>query len=209
MRSMILNRVGYSDQPWLSISPRSGPHRRGHRRPRGGLGRPDHRRRPRPAPQPGGAPRLGARRRTGSSAGSPPGRRRSRSRTSPAIPTWAARTRAPPTTSPTSTASRPGPTPPERAHAWERFRALPAPAGYDPATIWPDGPDSPGAGVLRLEPYRVQVGLAADLAVARLHGMERSPDRSIPLHRPALRARLRASRVITSAGCCSRPGSGR
>ena len=51
-----------------------------------------------------------------------------------------------------------------RAHAWQWFRSLPAPAAYDPATIWPDGPDSPGAGVLRLEPYRVQVGLAADLA---------------------------------------------
>lgn len=51
-----------------------------------------------------------------------------------------------------------------RDHAWELFRSLPAPAGYDPATIWPDGPDSPGAEVLCLEPYRVQVGLAADLA---------------------------------------------
>src|SRR5215831_6608294 len=30
----------------------------------------------------------------------------------------------------------------ERHHAWELFRALPAPAGFDPATIWPDGPDS-------------------------------------------------------------------
>ena len=62
-----------------------------------------------------------------------------------------------------------------RDHAWELFRSLPAPAGYDPATIWPDGPDSPGAGVLRLEPYRVQVGLAADLA-ARRHGSGARPD---------------------------------
>lgn len=52
----------------------------------------------------------------------------------------------------------------ERHHAWELFRALPAPAGFDPATIWPEGPDSPGAEVLRLDPYRVQVGLASDLA---------------------------------------------
>jgi hypothetical protein len=52
----------------------------------------------------------------------------------------------------------------ERHHAWEAFRSLPAPAGFDPATIWPDGPDAPGAAVLRLDPYRVQVGLAADLA---------------------------------------------
>jgi hypothetical protein len=52
----------------------------------------------------------------------------------------------------------------ERQHAWAACRALPAPAGFDPATIWPAGPDSPGAEVLRLDPYRVQVGLAADLA---------------------------------------------
>ncbi len=53
---------------------------------------------------------------------------------------------------------------PERAHAWELFRTLPAPVGYDPATIWPDGPDSPGSAVLRLDPHRVQVGRAAELA---------------------------------------------
>jgi len=51
-----------------------------------------------------------------------------------------------------------------RAHAWACCRGLPAPAGFDPATIWPDGPDSPGAGVLRLDPNRVQVALGADLA---------------------------------------------
>jgi hypothetical protein len=52
----------------------------------------------------------------------------------------------------------------ERHHAWELFRALPAPAGFDPGSIWPDGPDAHGAEVLRLDPYRVQVGFAADLA---------------------------------------------
>jgi hypothetical protein len=51
-----------------------------------------------------------------------------------------------------------------RAQAWEVLRSLPAPAAYDPATIWPDGPDSSGSAVLPLDPYRVQVGRAADLA---------------------------------------------
>jgi hypothetical protein len=54
--------------------------------------------------------------------------------------------------------------PVERRHAWAVCRELPGPAGFDPAMIWPDGPDSPGAEALRLDPYRVQVGLAADLA---------------------------------------------
>ena len=52
----------------------------------------------------------------------------------------------------------------ERRHAWEVCRSVGAPAGFDPSAIWPAGPDSPGAEVLRLEPYRVQVGLAVDLA---------------------------------------------
>jgi hypothetical protein len=57
--------------------------------------------------------------------------------------------------------------PAARHHAWAVCRGVQPPAGFDPATIWPDGPDSPGAEVLRLEPYRVQVGLAADLAAGR------------------------------------------
>jgi hypothetical protein len=52
----------------------------------------------------------------------------------------------------------------QRRHAWEVCRSVPTPAGFDPATIWPEGPDFPGAEVLCLEPYRVTVGLAADLA---------------------------------------------
>jgi hypothetical protein len=58
-------------------------------------------------------------------------------------------------------------TPEQRRQAWSCFRAAPAPLGYDPATIWPDGPDAPDAEVLRLVPYRVQVGLASDLASGR------------------------------------------
>src|SRR3954467_1587085 len=52
----------------------------------------------------------------------------------------------------------------ERHHAWAVCRSLPDPAGFDPATIWPAGPDSAGAEVLRLDPYRVQVALATELA---------------------------------------------
>jgi hypothetical protein len=47
-----------------------------------------------------------------------------------------------------------------RSRAWEAFAAAPAPLGYDPATIFPDGPDSPGLTVLSMRPYRVRVGLA-------------------------------------------------
>jgi hypothetical protein len=44
-----------------------------------------------------------------------------------------------------------------RAHAWELFRAAPEPLGHDPYSIWPAGPGSPGAGVLRLTPWRMRV----------------------------------------------------
>jgi general stress protein 26 len=36
--------------------------------------------------------------------------------------------------------------------------------GYNPATLWPDGPSSPDFAALRLRPYRIQVIKAASLA---------------------------------------------
>jgi hypothetical protein len=54
--------------------------------------------------------------------------------------------------------------PDTKAHAWEVFRAVRPPAGHDRATIWPDGPDDPGAAVIRLDPWRLKVADAATLA---------------------------------------------
>ncbi len=45
----------------------------------------------------------------------------------------------------------------DKQHAWNLFRAAPEPLGHDPYKIWPDGPDDPGAGVLRLTPWRLRV----------------------------------------------------
>ncbi len=50
-----------------------------------------------------------------------------------------------------------------KQHAWEVFRAAPPPAGYDPATIWPAGPEDPDAAVIRLDPWRLKVADAATL----------------------------------------------
>lgn len=52
----------------------------------------------------------------------------------------------------------------EKRAAWERIASLPAPVGYDPAPMWPDGPDSPGFVVLALTPFRVRVQLGAEVA---------------------------------------------
>jgi len=52
----------------------------------------------------------------------------------------------------------------EALDVWERCRALPPPAGFDPAAIWPGGPASGDAGLLHLRPWRLRVGTAAQLA---------------------------------------------
>ena len=52
----------------------------------------------------------------------------------------------------------------ERARVWELFRAAPPPLGHDPAAIWPDGPSTPDAGVLRLDPWRVRAATAGAIA---------------------------------------------
>ncbi|HET9660352.1 MAG TPA: pyridoxamine 5'-phosphate oxidase family protein [Thermomicrobiales bacterium] len=44
----------------------------------------------------------------------------------------------------------------EKQRIWERFSQAPAPMGYDPGTIF-GSVDDPGLGLLRLDPWRVQV----------------------------------------------------
>ncbi|CAM3816234.1 pyridoxamine 5'-phosphate oxidase family protein [Kibdelosporangium persicum] len=44
------------------------------------------------------------------------------------------------------------------AEAWDRLAA-----GYDPATLWPDGPSSPEFAAWELRPYRIQVIRGADV----------------------------------------------
>jgi hypothetical protein len=48
------------------------------------------------------------------------------------------------------------------SQAWERLAK-----GYDPAALWPEGPDSPDFAALELTPYRIQVIRAADMAAGR------------------------------------------
>jgi len=78
-----------------------------------------------------------------------------------------------------------------RARAWELFRAAEPPLGYDPATIWPGGPDAPDAAVLRLDPWRLRAADAASLAKGEeaLTWRETSP--------PGARTPQTASRGLT------------
>jgi hypothetical protein len=43
----------------------------------------------------------------------------------------------------------------ERAAAWAAIAAVPPPVGFDPAMIWPDGPDVADCAILRLTAHRL------------------------------------------------------
>jgi hypothetical protein len=45
--------------------------------------------------------------------------------------------------------------PERRGDAWARVAAVPEPVGFDPAIIWPDGPDSDDCAFLRFTAYRI------------------------------------------------------
>jgi hypothetical protein len=45
--------------------------------------------------------------------------------------------------------------PSERPAAWDAIKAVDPPVGFDPAIVWPDGPDSPGWAMLQLTARRV------------------------------------------------------
>jgi hypothetical protein len=52
----------------------------------------------------------------------------------------------------------------EAARVWELYAAAPEPLGYDFHQIWPDGPASEGAALLRLDPWRLHVADAMTVA---------------------------------------------
>lgn len=43
----------------------------------------------------------------------------------------------------------------ERRWAWEQIAAVPAPVGFDPAIIWPDGSSAPDCAFIRLIAHRI------------------------------------------------------
>jgi hypothetical protein len=55
-------------------------------------------------------------------------------------------------------------TPQGQRRAWDAFASAAPPVGYDPATIFPDGPATAGLAVLHLRPYRIQVARGHVLA---------------------------------------------
>ncbi|UDY34189.1 pyridoxamine 5'-phosphate oxidase family protein [Dermatobacter hominis] len=54
----------------------------------------------------------------------------------------------------------------EVVDVWDRIASTPEPVGFDPATIWPDGPGS-GFAAIALRAHRVRVAPVADAAAGR------------------------------------------
>jgi hypothetical protein len=54
--------------------------------------------------------------------------------------------------------------PGERQRVWAMVAALPAPAGFDPATIWPAGPSDVGFVLVRMDPWMLRFARADELA---------------------------------------------
>lgn len=52
----------------------------------------------------------------------------------------------------------------ERQQVWDRCKAEPEPMGFDPVTMFPDGPLSDGFAPIELVPFRVRSLAAADAA---------------------------------------------
>jgi hypothetical protein len=52
----------------------------------------------------------------------------------------------------------------QAAQVWELYAAAPEPLGYDFHAIWPGGPGSEGAALLRLDPWRLHVADAMTVA---------------------------------------------
>lgn len=63
----------------------------------------------------------------------------------------------------------------ERRRAWAFIAGLGPPAGFDPAAIFPGGPDGPGFGLLRLAPWRLRLANAADRGAERIWQASASP----------------------------------
>lgn len=53
--------------------------------------------------------------------------------------------------------------PAEKRRVWDLFKNAPPPLGYDPAMIWPDGPEGARFGVLKLTPWRIELFSLGDM----------------------------------------------
>jgi general stress protein 26 len=58
-------------------------------------------------------------------------------------------------------------TPAEKQRIWNLVKNAPPPVGYDPALFWPGGPQDPAFGVLKLEPWRIELWSLQEMATGK------------------------------------------
>lgn len=51
----------------------------------------------------------------------------------------------------------------EKQRVWDLFKNTPMPYGYDPAMFFPGGPAAAATGIMRLTPWRVELGSLATM----------------------------------------------
>lgn len=51
----------------------------------------------------------------------------------------------------------------EKRRLWDLFESTPEPVGYNPALFWAGGPGDSTFGVLKLSPWRIEIGGLAEL----------------------------------------------
>lgn len=61
-----------------------------------------------------------------------------------------------------------------RQRIWDLFRSTPTPVGYDPAVFWPGGPTDPTVGLLRADPWLVELTALAAMPGPRLRWRSRT-----------------------------------
>ena len=50
----------------------------------------------------------------------------------------------------------------EKRRVWELYKSIPAPLGYDLKLFW-DNPEDPEYGLLKLDPWRIEVSVLSDM----------------------------------------------
>lgn len=51
----------------------------------------------------------------------------------------------------------------EKTRIWELYKDTPEPLGYDPAMIWPNGPEDADVGLLAFTPWRITLSSLEDM----------------------------------------------
>jgi general stress protein 26 len=55
--------------------------------------------------------------------------------------------------------------PDQKLRIWELYKSTPPPLGYDPGIIWQEGPEDSSYGLLKLNPWRIELSSIHEMSV--------------------------------------------